>query len=105
MDQTVYRDIFRHACRIIQSNLRAFFGMANSEWMKLMFKIKPLLKTAEAAKELETLEKEFAECKVNREKEMKRRKELEEMQVSFVQEKNDLLMQMQAVSILLNFFL
>ena len=71
--------------------------MANSEWMKLMFKIKPLLKTAEAAKELETLEREFGECKVNLEKEIKRRKELEEMQVSFVQEKNDLLMQLQAV--------
>nr|XP_002119856.2 myosin heavy chain, cardiac muscle isoform [Ciona intestinalis] len=86
----------RQACRIIQSNLRAFFGMANCEWMKLMFKIKPLLKTAESAKELEEMEKEFAETKVNLEKETKRRKELEEMQVSFVQEKNDLVMQLQA---------
>uniref|UniRef100_H2YYW7 Myosin motor domain-containing protein n=1 Tax=Ciona savignyi TaxID=51511 RepID=H2YYW7_CIOSA len=85
----------RQACRIIQSNLRAFFGMANCEWMKLMFKIKPLLKTAESAKELE-MEKEFAETKVNLEKETKRRKELEEMQVSFIQEKNDLVMQLQA---------
>jgi len=67
--------------------------------MKLMFKIKPLLKTAEAAKELEVLEKEFGECKVNLEKELKRRKELEEMQVTIIQEKNDLLMQLQAVSI------
>uniref|UniRef100_H2Y4B9 Myosin motor domain-containing protein n=1 Tax=Ciona savignyi TaxID=51511 RepID=H2Y4B9_CIOSA len=83
-------------CRIIQSNLRAFFGMANCEWMKLMFKIKPLLKTAESAKELEEMEKEFAETKVNLEKETKRRKELEEMQVSFIQEKNDLVMQLQA---------
>uniref|UniRef100_H2ZQ31 Myosin motor domain-containing protein n=1 Tax=Ciona savignyi TaxID=51511 RepID=H2ZQ31_CIOSA len=86
----------RQACRIIQSNLRAFFGMANCEWMKLMFKIKPLLKTAESAKELEEMEKEFAETKVNLEKETKRRKELEEMQVSFIQEKNDLVMQLQA---------
>uniref|UniRef100_H2YYW9 Myosin motor domain-containing protein n=1 Tax=Ciona savignyi TaxID=51511 RepID=H2YYW9_CIOSA len=84
------------SCRIIQSNLRAFFGMANCEWMKLMFKIKPLLKTAESAKELEEMEKEFAETKVNLEKETKRRKELEEMQVSFIQEKNDLVMQLQA---------
>ncbi|XP_076804948.1 myosin-6-like [Clavelina lepadiformis] len=86
----------RQACRIIQSNMRAFFGMANWEWMKLMFKIKPLLKTAEAAKELETLEKDFTECKTNLDKEVKRRKELEEMQVTFIQEKNDLLMQLQA---------
>ena len=63
-----------------------------------MFKIKPLLKTAEAAKELETLEKDFTECKTNLDKEVKRRKELEEMQVTFIQEKNDLLMQLQAVS-------
>uniref|UniRef100_H2YYW5 Myosin motor domain-containing protein n=1 Tax=Ciona savignyi TaxID=51511 RepID=H2YYW5_CIOSA len=89
----------RQACRIIQSNLRAFFGMANCEWMKLMFKIKPLLKTAESAKELEEMEKEFAETKVNLEKETKRRKELEEMQVSFIQEKNDLVMQLQAVEL------
>merc|ERR1711881_696380 len=84
----------RSACRIIQSNLRAYFGIATWEWMRLMFKIKPLLKTAEAAKDLEKLEKDFADTKKSLEKEIKRRKELEEMQLLFVQEKNELLMEL-----------
>lgn len=86
----------RVATRVIQSNLRAFFGLRNWEWMKLMFKIKPLLQTAEAAKEREHLEKEFEETKENLEKESKRRKELEESQVSLIQEKNDLALQLQS---------
>ena len=62
-----------------------------------MYKIKPLLQTAEAAKEMEQLEAENEELKANLEKETKRRKELEESQVSLIQEKNDLLLQLQSV--------
>merc|ERR1712150_74188 len=57
------------------------------EWMKIMYKIKPLLQTAEAAKEMEALKKAF-------EKESARRKELEESQVGLVQEKNDLVLKL-----------
>lgn len=63
-----------------------------------MFKIKPLLATAGAAKEMEQLEEENEELKAALEKETKRRKELEESQVSIVQEKNDLVLQLRAVS-------
>merc|ERR1711972_543145 len=55
---------------------------------------KPLLATAEAAKEMEEVVAEFEECKKLLEKETKRRKELEEAQVSLVQEKNDLVLQL-----------
>merc|ERR1712045_442000 len=66
------------------------------EWMKIMYKIKPLLATAEAAKEMEEVLEEFENVKSQLEKETKRRKELEESQVALVQEKNDLALQTQA---------
>ena len=65
--------------------------------MRLMFKIKPLLKTAETAKEMELIEKELAEAKEAYEKEKKRRQELEDSQVALIQEKNDLVLQLSAV--------
>ena len=67
-------------------------------WMKLFFKIKPLLKSAEAEKEMANMKEEFLKLKEALEKSEARRKELEEKQVSLVQEKNDLLLQLQAVS-------
>jgi myosin protein heavy chain/myosin heavy chain 6/7 len=66
------------------------------EWMKIMYKIKPLLASCEAAKEMEEVLEEFESIKAQLEKETKRRKELEEAQVALVQEKNDLAMQTQA---------
>ena len=66
------------------------------EWMKIMYKIKPVLATTETAKEMEAILEEFEECKKQLEKETKRRKELEESQVALVQEKNDLQLQTSA---------
>lgn len=66
--------------------------------MKLFFKIKPLLKSAETEKEMANMKEEFLKLKEALEKSEARRKELEEKQVSLVQEKNDLLLQVQAVS-------
>ena len=64
-----------------------------------MFKIKPLLKSAETAKEMEIIEKELAEAKEAYEKEKKRRHELEDGQVALIQQKNDLLLQLGAVGL------
>ena len=60
------------------------------EWMKIMYKIKPLLATTEIAKEMEEILEEIEEWKKQLEKATKQRKELEESQVALVQEKNDL---------------
>lgn len=38
---------------MIQWNVRAFMGVKNWPWMKLYFKIKPLLKSAETEKEMQ----------------------------------------------------
>lgn len=119
---------------MIQWNVRAFMGVKNWPWMKLYFKIKPLLKSAETEKEMQvgqgrrgrdggwrdggvrgeteeevktyrgpsclpqTMKEEFGRLKEALEKSEARRKELEEKMVSLLQEKNDLQLQVQAVS-------
>merc|ERR1711976_800855 len=55
----VHRLERREAARTIQSNVRAFLYVRDWEWMKIMYKIKPLLQSAEAAKEMEEVLEEF----------------------------------------------
>ncbi|XP_042359275.1 myosin, heavy chain 7B, cardiac muscle, beta a [Plectropomus leopardus] len=86
----------REALMIIQWNIRAFNTVKHWPWMKLFFKIKPLLKSAATEKELAALKDEMAKLKEALEKSEAKRKELEERQVSLVQEKNDLSLQLQA---------
>lgn len=82
---------------VIQWNIRAFMGVKNWPWMKLYFKIKPLLKSAETEKEMANMKEEFGRVKDALDKSEARRKELEEKMVSLLQEKNDLQLQVQAV--------
>uniref|UniRef100_H3AY11 Myosin-7 n=1 Tax=Latimeria chalumnae TaxID=7897 RepID=H3AY11_LATCH len=86
----------RDALLVIQWNIRAFMSVKNWPWMKLYFKIKPLLKTAETEKEMANMKEEFHRLKEALEKSELRRKELEEKMVSLLQEKNDLQLQVQA---------
>ncbi|KAM5191613.1 myosin-7-like [Mantella aurantiaca] len=86
----------RDALLVIQWNIRAFMGVKNWPWMKLYFKIKPLLKSAETEKEMQNMKEEFQKLKEALEKSEARRKELEEKMVSLLQEKNDLQLQVQA---------
>nr|XP_033506503.1 myosin-7-like isoform X2 [Epinephelus lanceolatus] len=86
----------REALLVIQWNVRSFMGVKNWPWMKLFFKIKPLLRSAEAEKEMATMKEEFLKLKEAYAKSEARRKELEEKMVSLLQEKNDLQLQVQA---------
>uniref|UniRef100_A0A8C4XAJ4 Myosin-7 n=1 Tax=Erpetoichthys calabaricus TaxID=27687 RepID=A0A8C4XAJ4_ERPCA len=86
----------RDSLLVIQWNIRAFMGVKNWPWMKLYFKIKPLLKSAETEKEMANMKEEFLKLKEAYEKSEARRKELEEKMVSLLQEKNDLQLQVQA---------
>lgn len=67
-------------------------------WMKLYFKIKPLLRSAETEKEMANMKVEFAKCQEDLAKAEARKKELEAKMVSLLQEKNDLCLQIQTVS-------
>ncbi|XP_062284525.1 myosin-7-like [Scomber scombrus] len=85
----------RDALLVIQWNVRAFMGVKNWPWMKMFFKIKPLLKSAETEKEMANMKEEFLKLKEAYAKSEARRKELEEKMVSILQEKNDLQLQVQ----------
>ena len=67
-------------------------------WMKVYYKIKPLLKSVEMEKELANMKEDFEKCKVNLAKAESRKKELEEKLVTVLQEKNKLLLQISSVS-------
>nr|XP_057921469.1 myosin-6 [Doryrhamphus excisus] len=86
----------RDALLVVQWNLRSFLSVKNWPWMKLFFKIKPLLKSAESEKEMANMKDEFNKLKEALEKSEARRKELEEKIVTLLQEKNDLTLQIQS---------
>ncbi|KAL8163115.1 UNVERIFIED_CONTAM: Myosin-8 [Gekko kuhli] len=88
----------REAIFTIQYNIRSFMNVKTWPWMKLYFKIKPLLKSAESEKEMANMKEEFEKTKENLAKSEAKRKELEEKMVSLMQEKNDLQLQVQAES-------
>ncbi|MBN3283264.1 MYSS protein, partial [Polyodon spathula] len=88
----------REALFIIQYNIRSFMNVKHWPWMKLYFKVKPLLKSAETEKEMANMKEEFTKCKEDLARSEAKRKELEQKMVSVVQEKNNLLLQVQSES-------
>ncbi|XP_017386917.1 myosin-8 isoform X1 [Cebus imitator] len=86
----------REALFCIQYNVRAFMNVKHWPWMKLFFKIKPLLKSAETEKEMATMKEEFQKTKDELAKSEAKRKELEEKMVTLLKEKNDLQLQVQS---------
>ncbi|XP_063078649.1 myosin-4-like [Engraulis encrasicolus] len=88
----------RESIYTIQYNIRAFMNVKHWPWMRLYFKMKPLLKSAESEKEMAQMKEDFAKCKEDLIRSETKRKELEEKLVSVVQEKNDLVFQVQAES-------
>ena len=66
--------------------------------MNLYFKIKPLLKSAETEKELQQMKENYDKMQSDLATALAKKKELEEKMVSLLQEKNDLQLQVAAVS-------
>uniref|UniRef100_A0A8C7LCA5 Myosin motor domain-containing protein n=1 Tax=Oncorhynchus kisutch TaxID=8019 RepID=A0A8C7LCA5_ONCKI len=77
----------------IQYNIRSFMNVKTWPWMKLYFKIKPLLQSAETEKELANMKENYEKMTSDLAKALAKKKELEEKMVSMVQEKNDLALQ------------
>uniref|UniRef100_A0A8P4G289 Myosin motor domain-containing protein n=3 Tax=Dicentrarchus labrax TaxID=13489 RepID=A0A8P4G289_DICLA len=86
----------RESIFILQYNIRSFMNVKHWPWMKLYFKIKPLLRSAETEKEMAIMKVEFTKCKEDLSKAEAKRKELEAKMVSLLQEKNDLCLQIQS---------
>ncbi|CAF96150.1 unnamed protein product, partial [Tetraodon nigroviridis] len=80
----------------IQYNIRSFMNVKNWPWLKLYFKIKPLLKSAETEKELAQMKENYDKMKSDLATALAKKKELEEKMVSLLQEKNDLQLQVAA---------
>ncbi|CAG02584.1 unnamed protein product [Tetraodon nigroviridis] len=85
----------RESIYIVQYNVRSFMNVKHWPWMKLYFKIKPLLRSAETEKEMANVKVEFAKCKEDLAKAESKRKEMEAKMVTLLQEKNDLCLQIQ----------
>uniref|UniRef100_A0A3B4YC93 Uncharacterized protein n=2 Tax=Seriola lalandi dorsalis TaxID=1841481 RepID=A0A3B4YC93_SERLL len=88
----------RESIYIVQYNIRSFMNVKHWPWMKLYFKIKPLLRSAETEKEMAIMKVDFTKCKEDLAKAETKRKELEAKMVSLLQEKNDLCLQIQSES-------
>ncbi|XP_040890526.1 myosin heavy chain, fast skeletal muscle-like [Toxotes jaculatrix] len=86
----------REAIYSIQYNIRSFMNVKTWPWMKLYFRIKPLLKSAETEKEMAQMKEDFEKTKEDLAKALAKKKELEEKMVSLLQEKNDLQLQIQS---------
>uniref|UniRef100_A0A8P4KC78 Myosin-7B n=1 Tax=Dicentrarchus labrax TaxID=13489 RepID=A0A8P4KC78_DICLA len=83
----------RESIYTIQYNVRSFMNVKNWPWLKLYFKIKPLLKSAETEKELQQMKENYDKMKTDLAAALAKKKELEEKMVSLMQEKNDLQLQ------------
>ncbi|MCJ8729593.1 hypothetical protein PDJAM_G00108260 [Pangasius djambal] len=86
----------RESIFTIQYNIRSFMNVKHWPWMKLYFKIKPLLKSAEVEKEMAAMKENFEKMKEDLAKALAKKKELEEKMVTLLQEKNDLQLQVAA---------
>ncbi|CAL8276746.1 unnamed protein product [Merluccius merluccius] len=83
----------REAIYTVQYNIRSFMNVKHWPWMKVYYKIKPLLKSAETEKELSQMKENYDKMKTDLAAALAKKKELEEKMVSLVQEKNDLTLQ------------
>ena len=88
----------REAVYTIQYNIRSFMNVKTWPWMKVYYKIKPLLKSAETEKELSAMKENYEKMKTDLATALAKKKELEEKMVSLLQEKNDLALQVASVS-------
>ncbi|NWW81718.1 MYH4 protein, partial [Climacteris rufus] len=85
----------RESIFCIQYNIRAFMKVKQWSWMKLYFKLKPLLKSVETEKEMTMMKEEFERRKEELANSETTRKELESKMVTLVQEKKYLQLQVQ----------
>uniref|UniRef100_A0A8C5BDB2 Myosin heavy chain, fast skeletal muscle-like n=1 Tax=Gadus morhua TaxID=8049 RepID=A0A8C5BDB2_GADMO len=83
----------REAVFTIQYNIRSFMNVKHWPWMKVYYKIKPLLKSAETEKELANMKDNYEKMKTDLAAALAKKKELEQKMVSLLQEKNDLSLQ------------
>merc|ERR1719187_2012825 len=80
----------RDAVFTIQFNLRSFVAVKHWPWMKVYYKIKPLLQSAETEKELAAMKENYEKMTTDLAAALAAKKNLEEKFVALTQEKNAL---------------
>jgi len=80
---------------VIQRNIRRWLTLRNWQWWKLYARVKPLLSIARQEDEMRKTEEELKKLKEEFEKLEKNKKALEEQNVTLLQAKNDLFLQLQ----------
>uniref|UniRef100_A0A0L8H7J6 Myosin motor domain-containing protein n=1 Tax=Octopus bimaculoides TaxID=37653 RepID=A0A0L8H7J6_OCTBM len=75
---------------LIQRNIRKWLVLRNWEWWRLFNKVKPLLNIARQEDEMKKQQEDFAKMKEEFSRCEQTRKELEEQNVTLLQQKNDL---------------
>ncbi|XP_066097731.1 myosin-15 [Saccopteryx bilineata] len=86
----------RDALLLIQWNIRTFMTVKNWPWMRLFFKIKPIVKSAGMGKEVAGLKAECVQLQEASEAPESQRDGLNAKRVSLLRETDDLLLQLQA---------
>ncbi|XP_024080483.1 myosin heavy chain, muscle isoform X29 [Cimex lectularius] len=81
----------RLALQVVQRNLRKYLQLRTWPWWKMWTKVKPLLNVANVEEEMRKLEELVAQTQAALEKEEKARKEVEALNAKLIQEKTDLL--------------
>jgi myosin heavy subunit len=81
---------------VIQRNIRRWLTLRNWQWWKLYARVKPLLSIARQEDEMKKIEEDLKKTKEDLEKCERQKKELEEQNVTLLQSKNDLFLQLQA---------
>ena len=89
----------REAIYTIQFNLRSFVNVKHWPWMKVYYKIKPLLQSAETEKELANMKENYEKMKTDLASALASKKTLEEKLIAITQEKNNLAATAASVSI------
>lgn len=84
---------------MLQRNIRKYLFLRDWKWWKLYTKVKPLLNVARTEDELRQKEEELNKLRDKLQKEDVMRKELEESQTQLMEEKNELFVQLQRVSV------
>ena len=86
----------RTALTLIQRNIRKYMQLKNWEWFRLYMKVKPMLNIARQEEEMKKAAEELVKTKEDMVKLEKVKKEIEEQNVTLLQQKNDIFLQLQA---------
>ncbi|XP_069125116.1 myosin heavy chain, striated muscle isoform X8 [Argopecten irradians] len=82
---------------VIQRNIRKWLVLRNWQWWKLYSKVKPLLSIARQEEEMKEQLKQMDKMKEDLAKTERIKKELEEQNVTLLEQKNDLFLQLQTL--------